>query len=41
LNKEDHGELLGMVHIKDIFEKLCSVGEFEDDLDPMKMLAMN
>ena len=34
-------DLLGFVHIKDIFEKLCAVGEFEDDHDPIKMLTKN
>lgn len=28
-----------MIHIKDVFEKLCDIGEFEDDDDGISMLA--
>jgi len=33
------GTILGMIHIKDIFEKLCGIGEFEDDGNSVSMLA--
>lgn len=33
------GTILGMIHIKDIFEKLCGIGEFEDDGNSVAMLA--
>ena len=33
------GTILGMIHIKDIFEKLCGIGEFEDDGNGVSMLA--
>lgn len=40
--KEDECfDILGFVHIKDIFEKLCDIGEFEDDRDPIRMLTKN